>query len=115
MPQVGLKEIEKNGNDLSLNHLINFESEPTNIYLKTLCTMLKIFFKSKEYAVTIVKFRSVFRSSLVAQKVKDLVLSLQWLGCCYGTGLNPGLGTSTRCGHGQIKENSTFTIIKTKI
>ena len=34
------------------------------------------------------------------QQVKELALSLQWLGHCYGTGLTPGLGTSTSCGCG---------------
>ena len=42
-------------------------------------------------------------SSLVAQQIKDPALSPQWLGCCYGVGLIPGLGTSMCHGLGQKK------------
>ena len=39
------------------------------------------------------------RSSLVAQGVKDLVLSLLWLSHCCGVGSIPGQGTSACHGH----------------
>ena len=40
----------------------------------------------------------------MAQWFKYPVLSLQWQGHSCGVGSNPGLGTSTRHGHGQKKE-----------
>ena len=52
---------------------------------------LKLFLKKKKKR----------EDSLVAQWVKDLVLSLQWLGHCCGMGLIPGLGTSMCQGDGQ--------------
>ena len=50
--------------------------------------------KIQNYTFTFIK-TSEDRSSLVTQWVKDL-----GSGCCYGTGLIPGLGTSAchRCG-----------------
>ena len=49
-------------------------------------------------------FKSLRMSSLVAQQVKDPVLSLLWLRllCCLGT--IPGLGTSTCHRHSQKKK-----------
>ena len=46
------------------------------------------------------------------QWVKDLVVSLLRLGCCYGTDLIHGLGTSTCHGHGQKKEKSRNQKVK---
>ena len=40
----------------------------------------------------------------MAQRVKDLALSLCGSGHCYGSGLIPGMGTSTCCRHGQKKK-----------
>ena len=50
---------------------------------------------------TVLKKKKKREDSLVAQWVKDLVLSLQWLGHCCGMGLIPGLGTSMCQGDGQ--------------
>ena len=49
----------------------------------------------------------------MAQQVKDLVLSLQWLGCCCSAGSIPGSGTSTSCGHGKNNHNNN-KILKIK-
>ena len=54
----------------------------------------------------------ILRRSHVAQWVKDLALSLQWLGCCCGMGLIPGLRTSTLCGHGPPKKTTRGYVIK---
>ena len=44
----------------------------------------------------------------MAQQVKDLALSLLWLGGCCGTGLVPGLGTSTYLSEVKIKRLPLF-------
>ena len=43
---------------------------------------------------------------LLHSKIKNMVLSLQWLGCCCGMSLTPGWGTSACCAHYQ-KQNKT--------
>ena len=49
-------------------------------------------------------FKSKNRSSFVAQRVKDLVLSLHWCLCyCCDAGSIPGLGFFTCCRQGQKK------------
>ena len=51
-------------------------------------------------------------SSLVAQWVKHLALSFQWLGCCCGVGLTSGLGTSTSCRCSQKKKKKKCCHVK---
>ena len=53
-----------------------------------------------------------FRSFLVAEQVKDMVLLLQRLGCCCGMGSIPGLGTSTCHGHcpNKTKQNNPNSV-----
>ena len=51
-------------------------------------------------------------SSIAAQQVKDLVVSLQWLGSLLGSGLSPGPGTPTCCGFGQKKNHSAVVFLE---
>ena len=46
----------------------------------------------------------------MAQQVKDPVLSLPGSGYCCGTGLIPGLGTSTCHRHRQKKKSSLLSL-----
>ena len=56
--------------------------------------MLKQFFRNYKIKQNFLRERN----SLVVQWVKDLALSLQWLGHWCGTGSVLGLGTSICCG-----------------
>ena len=47
-----------------------------------------------------IKNKKKILSSLVAQRIKDLALSLPWCGLLRGEGSLPGLGTSTCCVRG---------------
>ena len=44
----------------------------------------------------------------MAQQVKDLALSLQWLGMLLGVGLIPGLGTSAYGRHGKKRKKKNL-------
>ena len=50
------------------------------------------------------KMYVILGSSLAAQWVNDLALSLLWLGSLLGVGSIPGLRTSACCGCGQKKD-----------
>lgn len=66
--------------------------------------MLRISKKhQRQFTVSVLRFNETTGegSSLVAQRVKDLVLFLQWC----GVGSIPGPGTSTCCGSGPKKDN----------
>ena len=78
-----------------------------------------------QFVVFVIKL-NVWRNTLVAQRVKDLALSLQRLGlllwhgfgggggwgCCGGVGLVPGLGISTCLGCGQKEKKKAKCVWK---
>lgn len=70
--------------------------------------MLRISKKhQRQFTVSVLRFNETTGegSSLVAQRVKDLVLFLQWYGVGTSTCCGSGPGTSTCCGSGPKKDN----------